>query len=670
MHYECSCGFTSTTAASFYKHLAAAKESGLGHQLTHARFSDKQARRIDTASQPTAGNDSASAPDHGRLSDAGATNAAAFAAATSWVDGYLMVEGQRDAAGQPAQNLQSLAAAPTQLRLPVSSSAAAPLTQQQQRQRRSGHGAGGPSPELEPEPQGTPRGWSLGRQRSGGGSGRPAAAAAGTATAAAEGQQTPVVNADDVELIERASGSARLASVRSTPVHAVAAAGGSYYGTWPGPGSGGTLNAQAALRLSVNAVMVGLTPWRWFGNGGSGGGGSGGGGSGGGGDMGQGGAHGASARKSPGAAAGGAGGGGEGGGPLVEEPSSDVDVAGTSAGGAGEEEEGGSSRRDGSAHQDSISASLDAVRAVQDVLMWHNPWRTTRIFGAGLYLAVCMRQLAKGHDLLQPSTALFAGCFALLLRNVVREGVASYRRAQQQQLGQQGQLLQGQGREGQACTSSEPEDSELERLKATAQLQQRVEAVLRRAALGVARYGAALVVLGAGLLSGRRAITSALAAVLLWLGMVVGELRVTSQPTFWLLCYVATFTIPAAYARCHDAMDAGVEAALRFVVRILVSGSRLALLSAAGVAALLVAVLPYNFVLRATLAGGAAFGVLLWQSEAAGALRSAAGPGGLRGAAVGATGEQGRGVQSSGGGGVAVRPLLSEEGATDHVHHE
>lgn len=60
-------------------------------------------------------------------------------------------------------------------------------------------------------------------------------------------------------------------------------------------------------------------------------------------------------------------------------------------------------------------------------------------------------------------------------------------------------------------------------------LQQRLESMLQGVALGAARYGAALLVLGWGLLSGRRPITAALVASLLWLGMVLGELRIISQ---------------------------------------------------------------------------------------------------------------------------------------------
>lgn len=44
---------------------------------------------------------------------------------------------------------------------------------------------------------------------------------------------------------------------------------------------------------------------------------------------------------------------------------------------------------------------------------------------------------ATGHDLLQPSTALLAACFLLLLRNLLRFAVAGFRRAQQQRKQQQ-----------------------------------------------------------------------------------------------------------------------------------------------------------------------------------------------------------------------------------------
>lgn len=44
----------------------------------------------------------------------------------------------------------------------------------------------------------------------------------------------------------------------------------------------------------------------------------------------------------------------------------------------------------------SPAAALGAVRDVEAILTWQNPWRTGRIFGLGLYLAICVRQMAKG----------------------------------------------------------------------------------------------------------------------------------------------------------------------------------------------------------------------------------------------------------------------------------
>jgi hypothetical protein len=46
--------------------------------------------------------------------------------------------------------------------------------------------------------------------------------------------------------------------------------------------------------------------------------------------------------------------------------------------------------------QAQADSSLEAVEAVRSVLLWRNPGYTARVFGAGLYLAICLRQLAKG----------------------------------------------------------------------------------------------------------------------------------------------------------------------------------------------------------------------------------------------------------------------------------
>lgn len=146
------------------------------------------------------------------------------------------------------------------------------------------------------------------------------------------------------------------------------------------------------------------------------------------------------------------------------------------------------------------------------------------------------------------------------------------------------------------------------------------------------------------------------------------------QPTFWLLCYLGCFTIPAAYGRCRAAMDEGTEAALRFVARLLVTGSRASLALAGGVGVVLLAALPLNLVLRATLAAVAAFGVLLWQSEALQQAKAGMYGGGAGGAGgVGGAGraylvqEEAKGQGGGGGGsggGAGLRVPLS------HMHRE
>ncbi|GLI61416.1 hypothetical protein VaNZ11_003772 [Volvox africanus] len=540
MLYVCSCGFTAATATAFYKHLAASKESGSGHQLMEARFSDKLGK-------------DGSKPDY-------VPKPVGQQAPVSWSEDYLVVD-QQDT---PAQG-PSAASEPVLEAFPVSS----PASQEQQGPRAH---------ELDDislrDLQGMSRVWSgFYRQRSSATPPPVSASRAGSAAVTGVEAKEADSDSDEVEIVD---------DNPEPRIRARQYRAGSPSGT----------AAQAALRMSgsvVNAMVVGLSPWRWFGNGGS------------------------SPRDAPADL---------GPKPLHTGPVAQSDAMGAAAGGdeanmleavQGMQPRQGDGRRvtssDGLQPLGWPTASLQPVHAVHDVLTWQNPWRTTRIFGAGLYLAICAQQLIRGHELLQPSTAIFGICFCLLLRNVLREAAASYRRTQRQQH-QTAESSEANG----SAQSLQPED-EVDRRKAAMMMQQRLEAMLQGVALWAARYGAAVVVLTFGLLSGRRAITSALVAVLLWLGMVLGELRVISQPMFWLICYIAVFTIPAAYYRCHHAMDAGVEAALRFTVRVLMSGSRTALLTSAGVALVLLVALPLNFVLRASLAAGSAFGVLLWQSE-------------------------------------------------------
>ncbi len=89
------------------------------------------------------------------------------------------------------------------------------------------------------------------------------------------------------------------------------------------------------------------------------------------------------------------------------------------------------------------------------------------------------------------------------------------------------------------------------------------------------------------------------------------------QPTFYLLCYLAVFAVPAAYARCGPAMDAAVEGFLRMGLRIMLESQRVALMAAAGAVAAVLSCLPIHIVLRMSVAVAAGFGVLLYFRRAA-----------------------------------------------------
>lgn len=70
-----------------------------------------------------------------------------------------------------------------------------------------------------------------------------------------------------------------------------------------------------------------------------------------------------------------------------------------------------------------------------------------------------------GHDLLQPSTALFAICFAVLLRNVVRAAVAKYTRSQQQKQQQALGILEADYTNERFSPRQEVPDEQVERRK-------------------------------------------------------------------------------------------------------------------------------------------------------------------------------------------------------------
>ncbi len=95
--------------------------------------------------------------------------------------------------------------------------------------------------------------------------------------------------------------------------------------------------------------------------------------------------------------------------------------------------------------------------------------------------------------------------------------------------------------------------------------------LLTRLALAAVPLMAGALALCYRALSGRRLASTALVGGCLWVGLLLGELRVVSQPVFAALCWTAALTVPCAYVRSRRAADHVVEDLLRGLVRLLVS---------------------------------------------------------------------------------------------------
>lgn len=67
-----------------------------------------------------------------------------------------------------------------------------------------------------------------------------------------------------------------------------------------------------------------------------------------------------------------------------------------------------------------LSLWCDPLSPAKQVVLWCDPWRSFRVLGLGLYLAVCASQLSAGNGLpLLPSTAIAAAALLNLALNAV-----------------------------------------------------------------------------------------------------------------------------------------------------------------------------------------------------------------------------------------------------------
>eukprot|EP00798_Chlamydomonas_sp_ICE-L_P022233 gene22233-29300_t len=207
------------------------------------------------------------------------------------------------------------------------------------------------------------------------------------------------------------------------------------------------------------------------------------------------------------------------------------------------------------------------VPVVEDVLMWKEPWQSAKVFGMGLYVLLCYSQLSRGM-LYIGFTGLWYGalCVALLQPTLPRYVLLRIRRSLVWgsvccSATANSPEVFGMGLFVLLCYSQLSRGSELLQpstalLFATfvmlivnieQDVYDRTTVALNAVASVVIPYTAATVSICYRALSGRRLVTSVLVAVVLWSGMVLGELRVTSQVVFCALSYIGFFTLPACY---------------------------------------------------------------------------------------------------------------------------
>ncbi|KAL6747377.1 hypothetical protein V8C86DRAFT_2911463 [Haematococcus lacustris] len=253
--------------------------------------------------------------------------------------------------------------------------------------------------------------------------------------------------------------------------------------------------------------------------------------------------------------------------------------------------------------------------------MWQRPWHSARLLGGGLYLLLCATRLGQGSFWLQPSTALLLLAFLVLLLNTGRALLLALRSrtastppspAPRPASPLLGPGLAGQGRAEGGQQPTPPSPVMQRAMDQELIIYQRTHAALSSAAAAAVPLLAAAVALAYRALSGRRLAVSVVVAGVLWLGMLVGEQQLLSQPAAAALAYSACFTLPVAYARARHVIDTVVEDLLRFITRVMISGDRSSLLLAGVTAGGLLLLAPLALITRTSLALSAGFAVLLW----------------------------------------------------------
>ncbi|CAK0787945.1 hypothetical protein CVIRNUC_011167 [Coccomyxa viridis] len=233
------------------------------------------------------------------------------------------------------------------------------------------------------------------------------------------------------------------------------------------------------------------------------------------------------------------------------------------------------------------------VERVEGLLLWRDPYASAKVFGAGLYMLICLRHLVCGVELLQPSTALAGlALFALLYCALAR--LWSTRRSPLKQILDRHPL---------------PHEEE-------SRLQAKVAGRVHAAADLLAPVAASITALAVRRLSGRDSMaTTVWLALTLWLVMMIGELGIVTQSVMAMWLWIALFTLPFMYCACRHALDALVEETLLFVAEVVRGGERTTLSLAGGVLVLLLAAVDASVFARVTIAVTGSGAILIWRAR-------------------------------------------------------
>eukprot|EP00884_Botryococcus_braunii_P001770 jgi/Botrbrau1/11594/Bobra.247_1s0014.1 len=257
----------------------------------------------------------------------------------------------------------------------------------------------------------------------------------------------------------------------------------------------------------------------------------------------------------------------------------------------------------------SVENMLNAVDfatadTIDSILLWNDPWLSTKVCAGGFYALYCLRQLLHGVFFLQPTTVMAGVPFSVLLYHLCLRVLAANIH------------ILPDGYQAWACkwlpglsVTLLPDKEAFE--KACKRL---VIQILTTATRIVAPWIGATAACFARHLRGDPVGASAWLALTLWGIMCFGELRFIDQSAMLILLWGMLFSLPPLYVASKRALDALIDELLRFVISVANGGERNTLILSGGTFLTMALLLEGSFLLRFSLAGVSGIAVLIWRA--------------------------------------------------------